>query len=1083
MDSKHIERDYSAHKKSVIRPYDEYIKLEIFSFDDKYTSTYLREDNTLPKGKNCAKTSWKSWSCYKAEDKQNEMNFTFKYNCLKTGKYRIDLIYEQNDNIHEKIGKKNTNTNKDLIGHLTIGDEYDKNLMFDGEDNILKRRIVYTNLKKGGKTLKLDVPHNCYFYGVIIRKIVKFVGDNFYGDALGSEEGNMVLTSCTLTNSGMGKPKELSADVFYDKDIESETSRSGFYIDYHDECNLYVRTDDGSIKRIFGGYVSSILPDSDMKKLTIHCADRLIDGQNKYVMDKMSLGGGTTDPKTNDYKALTKYFDGYAQALEYICNIHEITLKSNISKQYTVDGEKFHKGVSITYGTKKTIKKIPATNGYTKPSKNFILIRNNANSSKKQTFTLYEASKHGKKPPEITNYPYLHITYGISEPKTTWTTKTTEKVSGSDTTAGGSGYNKCGQSQDGKTLMSIAKPSAGRSEGLSYNTFYKTVFENKCPYCGSALVWDYGLDGADCVHCGGYSHSKKEWGDISESEVTCSSCCSDFCGATGWEKDGGFSSRLKIVEQPVASSDAERRKLNSGELTGASADDIFKAITKIAFQYRYNLDYGDSSYNDMKKSGVGECWAFSDLIFTEMKRYDVSCRIMQYSAISPAHRSVQYKDEKGKWANFPYREYGWNTKYDNMLNDTGGVWGGQVVAEHKGNNINGAKSVKNTTKTQTSSITHTKGYDKDKPFQGFLRITYSVNSQSFKAKKNHLDVKFTQTPTTQRSLSGIKVYWVNNTIKKATLRLENNRTLKDYFEMLHGEGCKIYLQSIEMIAPIIKAKKNSQGKIEREPWFKNDKSTDDHSSCKLNLYQITFDDNQGADPDDLASCGKSANAMLIDLINKAGYKVNMDYGLHRSGDIINFRVVHQTDAQYTATEGDNNNILSWSSISYSPVSSLFNMSLQVFKKGNGQYKYIGTKDSKSVLQYGEQATLKTKNEVMSEKEAYFNSIYSDKFNPSQNYTYTITVPNCPNIRMGDLVKVVANARKLNSVKEVKSLKLTFDSGKIPRIRTEIGLDELAPNIQLEQNIRKFRQSVEKESTDFTETATPVSEDIYYEWDA
>ena len=71
------------------------------------------------------------------------------------------------------------------------------------------------------------------------------------------------------------------------------------------------------------------------------------------------------------------------------------------------------------------------------------------------------------------------------------------------------------------------------------------------------------------------------------------------------------------------------------------------------------------------------------------------------------------KDEKGKWANFPYREYGWNTKYDNMLNDTGGVWGGQVISEHKGNNINGAKSVKNTTKTQTSSVTHTKGYDKE----------------------------------------------------------------------------------------------------------------------------------------------------------------------------------------------------------------------------------------------------------------------------------------------------------------------------------------------------------------------------------
>ena len=1086
MDSKHIERDYSAHRKSTIRPYDEYVKLEIFSFNNKYTSTYLREDNSLPQGKNCEKTSWKSWNCYKSEDKQNEMEFTIRYNCLTTGQYRIDLIYEQNNNIHKKVGKKNTNTSKDLIGHITIGKEHDKDIRFDGENNVLKRHSTFVNLKKGGKKIKINVPHNCYFYGVIIRKVLKFVGDNYYGDSLGSEKGNLVLTSCTLTHSDMSKAKELSADVFYDDAIVDTKSESGFHIDYHDECNFYVKNDDGEIKRVFGGYVSSILPDNDLKKLTIHCADRLIDGQNKYVLDQMTLGGGTTDPKDSDHKNLMKNFDGYAQALEFICNIHETTLKSNISKQYTVDGENFHEGFTVTYGKKKKIKSITASNGVAKPSKNFILLRNNPSSKKKQTWTLYDASKNGKKPPEITNYPYFHITYGISEPKTTWTTKTTETVStGTKDTKGGSGtYNKCGQSSDGKTLMSIAKPSAGRSEGLSYNTFYKTIFENKCPYCGSALVWDYGLDGADCVHCGGYSHSKKEWGDISESEVTCSSCCSDFCGATGWEKDGSFSNRLKIVEKPVASSDAERKKLNQGEMSGVDADEIFKAISKIAFNYRYDLDTGASSYSDMKSSGVGECWAFSDLIFTELKRYKVSCRIMNYpTSASGNHRSVQYKDKNGKWQNFPYREYGWNTKYNNMLNDTSGVWGGRVVAEYKGNNIDGAKGVAST-KTQTSTITHTKGYDKDKPFQGYIRITYSVNSQSFKAKKHNLDVKFTQTPTTQRSLSGIKLYWVNNTIKKATLRLENNRTLKDYFNMIHGEGSKIYLQSIQMITPIVPVKKGKDGKQQDTSWYKLDKSTDDQSSCKLNLYQITFDDNQGADPLDLSSCGKSVNAMLKDLTDKAGYYVDISYGLHRKDDRINFRVNNNTKTQFTASEGDNNNILSWSSISYSPVSSMFNKSIQVFKnvKNTKQYRYIGTKDGKSILNYGEQTILKTNNEVMSEKEAYFNAIYSDKYNPSQTYTYTITVPNYPNVKLGDLVKVVANANKLNSVKEIKSLKLSFDTSKIPRIRTEIGLDELAPDIQLQKNIRKLREKAEKQSTEFTSTATPVTEDIYYEWD-
>lgn len=123
----------------------------------------------------------------------------------------------------------------------------------------------------------------------------------------------------------------------------------------------------------------------------------------------------------------------------------------------------------------------------------------------------------------------------------------------------------CGVTSDKKYVVSIASPSAGRSESYSYGKTYVTVFDNKCPRCGAAeLKWDSGSSGGKCITCGGYSGSKSSWGDISESEVSCNSCCSDFCGVTGWEKDGNFSSRLSIHQSPTEASSADKSKLSSG---------------------------------------------------------------------------------------------------------------------------------------------------------------------------------------------------------------------------------------------------------------------------------------------------------------------------------------------------------------------------------------------------------------------------------------------------------------------------------------------------------------------------------------
>ena len=107
---------------------------------------------------------------------------------------------------------------------------------------------------------------------------------------------------------------------------------------------------------------------------------------------------------------------------------------------------------------------------------------------------------------------------------------------------------------------------------------------------------------------------------------------------------------------------------------------------------------------------------------------------------------------------------------------------------------------------------------------------------------------------------------------------------------------------------------------------------------------------------------------------------------------------------------------------------------------------------------------------------------NSKFNNQQTYTFTITVPNYPDLQLGDLVQVIANAKKLSTIKELQSIKITFKSNSIPRIQTELGLGELAPDIQLKKNIRDLRREAKKETTSFHGTAVPVDEPTIYLWD-
>lgn len=1045
---KHIKRDYSSHRKSVLRPTNEYIKCEIFSFEHLETmcySTYEKNISTT----NATETNILSWRGYESADNTNRFSIDCNYLVSDDGEYRIDILYQNKDD-------------NDWTGFIDIykGTEFESRneVIFDGETNHTKRLTAFYNLEKGERRFHLRIPYNCYFLGAIIRKIKYYWGDNI--DSAGT---NLMFTSADISHSSQTKARELSIKIGYDDDFECADSQSGFYIDYHDEINVYVKDDDSELKQVFGGYISSILPDSDRTTLTITGADRLVDGQNRYVMDSMYLLGGTKEETDYDNE-LYHDFSNYGEALKYLCDICEVTLKNNINENYLVNGEAYETGLAVTFGKNGNATNVHANNSSISDNETFITLRNNPSAQSEQSWYVYDVKDYNIEPIDITDYPNLYITYGLGDPKSD--VDTTNADSGE--TSLDVSFNKYGVSKDGTQIMAIGRPSASGEVSKYGYKFYKAVFKRKCLMCGSPeLYWGIFWAGNETSNWGKFPATGRNEGGSAEGHIFCKSCDADY-SIFGKEHSVRSKGSLTTISNPTLSSKDEAYLLKSGKYgkgksdTVATTDGVFQDITSEAFNYSYAIS-GSSSFAQMKTTHSGDCWAFSDLIFTRLKERGVGCRIVQYpTSLSARHRSVQYKASDGSWQDFPYRQYGWNTKYNNLLNNTSGSKSGSVISSFDGTSIDQAGT--GTADNKKMSV----GYDKDKVCAFAIEINYSND------KTNLLKYicNFTLSSLDGNAMGKITPYTINNVVKQGTI------DISDYLHQISGDEdghLKYYLHSIRLFA-----------EPQTEEWYKTDNNTVDESSRKMDLYGIGFNQGTIVNPTDLSSCGKSINSQMETLVNQSGYLVKMEYAKHRKDDIINFMVDNQRTPTFYAREGNENNILSWESISYSPISNMFNNSVYVYKKRVGDkdvYRFVNSKYSNSVLKYGEQTTLQTTSERISDREAYYNARKkNDKFNGVETFSFTLKIPFAPDIDLNDLVQVTADARKLNTLKRVNSWKLSYDVGKIPKIQTTIGLDELAPDIQLQETLRELRQSAKKESTAFSTTAQPINTQNVYQWE-
>ena len=494
--------------------------------------------------------------------------------------------------------------------------------------------------------------------------------------------------------------------------------------------------------------------------------------------------------------------------------------------------------------------------------------------------------------------------------------------------------------------MAIGRPSAGGEVGKYGYKFYKKIYERKCPACGSTnLVWDIFYAGNETSDWGHSNCNGKNEGGSAEGHVFCMGCDADW--SIFGKPHGGTPKHLKGVSPLVKSTKDEAYQLKNGKMEASpktaqsfSTDDIFKTISTYAFKhFRYKLRGSTfSTASGLVAHGYGDCWAFSEWIFNQLKKYKINCRVVQYAtseAPNGTHRSVQYKNKKNQWVNFPYREYGWGTKYHNMLNDTPGAKHPNSVPFKytAGGTIAAAKNVSGSS-TTTTTVRITEGYDKEAPLQGYFEVTVSTEP-SLKAKTKTVQVGFTQKPGTTNSLTGFTPVWINNTVKQINVDLLDFIKKSVYNDF--SNKYDYYLHSIKFVAPVNRVVDSEKSAIEGktvykiEDWYTYDKSTKDNSSCKMDLYSINFNNATLINPTDLESCGKSIVGLMEELVSSSKYNVRLEYSRHRKDDTIFFSVDSKSKPSFVAMEGDENNILNMTGISYTPRSNLFNNSTVVFK--------------------------------------------------------------------------------------------------------------------------------------------------------
>jgi len=420
MRNKHITRNYDANRVHTIRPSDEDFRLEILKYDKTFEQFYTPLATTgISKDSNIKKMNFDGMAVYHSV--QGTMKLEFTYNASETSEnYRLELLYLNTYRLGYSKTRSHSNRAK-----ITIAVN-DKKVLSAKElianDVTYNRHYQYVKLEQGENKITYWFTPSMAFIGLAVKKYDIYTA---HRDSRNSDKITMISNEVEKTSDFSINTMKCELMYYHGLDeklkpTDPKANPSGLLFDYRDEINYYVKNNQGKSVRVFGGYISTIDVDNDLTKVTLNCADRMIDLDHRYCLSELMLNGQTTDSNIsyNDSLDYVRNFNYYSNGIKFLLNHCEVPVKSNLLISDPLVEKKTK--TLVDYGEKKQ-KLGNVSNVKTHYAKNYVTLRNNSDVDKAQSVVLFDSSK---KPVALNSYPNLWIQYGMG--KAVWEEKVYE---------------------------------------------------------------------------------------------------------------------------------------------------------------------------------------------------------------------------------------------------------------------------------------------------------------------------------------------------------------------------------------------------------------------------------------------------------------------------------------------------------------------------------------------------------------------------------------------------------------------------------------------------------------------------------
>lgn len=133
-----------------------------------------------------------------------------------------------------------------------------------------------------------------------------------------------------------------------------------------------------------------------------------------------------------------------------------------------------------------------------------------------------------------------------------------------------------------------------------------------------------------------------------------------------WDDDSGM--LLNDIELRYGPESPDKLEVPEagGSYSNSSSGDVDSAIAEVGqMGAQYSYCHSCQTHDCVVSTGCGDCFGMSDFLCCELNQRGVTNKIVGYPTSVPEHRSVLYQDSSGNWVDFPYREYGFNTLFNN----------------------------------------------------------------------------------------------------------------------------------------------------------------------------------------------------------------------------------------------------------------------------------------------------------------------------------------------------------------------------------------------------------------------------------